>query len=314
MTQSGDVVHSGRDVVNDTRGDSKRLVTAFALCALAYVLALCVAVAVGYALAGRHPIWVVLAADIAATLVIYAFSRVFRNASFYDPYWSLAPVAIALYWTLGASSGDAVLVRQVMVLTLVLLWSVRLTFNWARRWRGLRHEDWRYADLRARWGRLFWLVELSGIEMMPTTVVFLGCLSLFPALSSGSRAFGVLDGVAAVVVAGAIVIEALADEQLERFVRTQRQPGQTMVSGLWAFSRHPNYFGEVMFWWGLYLFALAADPSYWWAVAGPLSLTLLFVFVSVPMMDRRSLRRRPGYDEHMKRVSALVPWFRRSDP
>jgi len=306
------VVHSWRDVADDTRADAKRLVRAFTLCALAYVLALCVALAVGYALAGWHPIWVVLGADIAATLVVYTFSRVFKNASFYDPYWSLAPVAIALYWTLATSSGNAVLLRQVVVVTLVFLWSVRLTYNWARRWRGLRHEDWRYADLRARWGRLFWLVELSGIEMMPTTVVFLGCLSLYPALSSGTNAFGALDVVAAVVMVGAIVIEALADEQLERFVRTQRQPGQTMVSGLWAFSRHPNYFGEVMFWWGLYLFALAAGPSYWWAVAGPVALTLLFLFVSVPMMDRRSLQRRPAYHEHMRRVSALVPWFRRS--
>lgn len=313
LTEGGDGVHSGWDVANESHAAPKRLVKAFALCVLAYVLALCLATAVAYALAGLHPIWVVFAADIAATLVVYTFSRLFSNASLYDPYWSLAPLAIALYLTLAAASENVTLVRQVLVLSLVLVWSVRLTWNWARRWRGLGHEDWRYADLRVRSGRWFWLVELSGIEMMPTLVVFVGCLSLYPALSAGGRAFGALDLVAAVVVVGAIIIEATADEQLERFVRTQRQPGKTLATGLWAFSRHPNYFGEIMFWWGLYLFALAADPSYWWVVAGPVAVTVLFVFVSVPMMDRRNLDRRPRYQEHMRKVSALIPWFPRGD-
>jgi steroid 5-alpha reductase family enzyme len=80
-----------------------------------------------------------------------------------------------------------------------------------------------------------------------------------------------------------------------------------MDTGLWAFSRHPNYLGELSFWWGLYLFALAADPSWWWAIAGAVSITLLFVFLSVPLLDRRSLGRRPQYREHMKRVPALFP-------
>ncbi|MFW6125966.1 MAG: DUF1295 domain-containing protein, partial [Chloroflexota bacterium] len=222
-----------------------------------------------------------------------------------------APVAIALYWTLGTASESAVLVRQEVVVSLVFCWGIRLTHNWSRRWRGLGHEDWRYTALRARSGRWFWLVELFGIDVMPTAVVFLGCLSLYPSLSAGTRGFGAIDWVATAVVAAAIAIEATADQQLERFVRTRRHSGQTLATGLWAVSRHPNYFGEVLFWWGLYLFALAADPSYWWVVAGPLAVTVLFVFVSVPMMDGRSLERRPGYEEHMRRVSGLVPWFPR---
>ena len=82
-----------------------------------------------------------------------------------------------------------------------------------------------------------------------------------------------------------------------------------MTTGLWAYSRHPNYFGEIMFWWGLFIFALAADSCYWWTIAGPLVITILFLFISIPMMDKRSLGRRPGYEEHMERVSALIPWF-----
>jgi steroid 5-alpha reductase family enzyme len=288
---------------------SKSLTKAFALYALAYILALCIAILVIYALGERCLILIALIADIAATLVIYTFSRIFQNASFYDAYWSLAPLAIAIYWTLAAVSEDVVLARQAVVLTLVFLWGLRLTYNWARQWQGLGHEDWRYADLRQKSKRWFWLVDLIGIEMMPTMVVFLGCLSLYPALSTGTNSFGLLDAIAIVVTAGAIIIEATADEQLRRFVKTKRQPGQIMATGLWAYSRHPNYFGEVMFWWGLFIFALAADSSYWWAIGGPLAITVLFLFVSIPMMDKRSLDRRPGYEEHMKKVSALIPWF-----
>lgn len=288
---------------------SKSLASGFALVALAYIVALCVAVSVGYAMGDRHPILIVLVADIVATLTIYAFARVFHNASFYDAYWSVAPLVIALYWALTASSENVVFARQVMVVTLVFIWSVRLTYNWARQWRGLGHEDWRYANLRSKWKRLFWLVELSGIEMMPTLVVFLGCLSLYPALSSGTSPFGVLDWVAIVVTAGAIIIETTADQQLRKFVKTNPQPGEIMTTGLWGYSRHPNYLGEIMFWWGLFLFALAADLSYWWMVVGPLVMSVLFVFISIPIMDKRNLERRPAYGEHMKKVSALVPWF-----
>ena len=295
--------------MNDLHTKSKSLPKAFALYALAYIIALCVAVAIGYAMGDRHPIWIVLTADVAATLVIYAFARVFLNASFYDAYWSVAPLAIALYYALVASSGNEVFTRQVVVVTLVFIWGVRLTYNWARQWRGLGHEDWRYANMREKSKRLFWIVELSGIEMMPTIIVFLGCLSLYPALSTGTSPLGVLDWIAIVVTSGAIIIEATADQQLRRFVKTNPQPGKIMSTGLWAYSRHPNYLGEVMFWWGLFLFALAADFSYWWVCVGPLAMTVLFIFVSIPMMDKRNLERRPGYQEHMRKVSAFIPWF-----
>ena len=81
-----------------------------------------------------------------------------------------------------------------------------------------------------------------------------------------------------------------------------------MSSGLWAYSRHPNYFGEVAFWWGLYLFALAADPGYWWTIVGPCAVTALFLTASIPLMDKRSLDRRPGYAARMESTSALIPW------
>lgn len=111
----------------------------------------------------------------------------------------------------------------------------------------------------------------------------------------------------AVTLCAAIVIEAAADQQLRRFARDPAHRSQVADRGLWRHSRHPDYLGEIGFWWGMWLFGLAAAPAWWWTVAGPLAMVLLFTFVSVPMMDRRSLERRPAYAEHMRRVPALLP-------
>jgi len=282
---------------------------AFAVYALAYVAALLVAAAVGYIFRELHPILVVLIADIAATLVIYMFGRLFHNASFYDAYWSVAPLAIALYWMLQASSDSAAAARQILVITLVFIWGLRLTGNWARQWRGLKHEDWRYQEFRKKTKKWFWLVDLLGIELMPTVIVFLACLSLYPALTAVKNSFGTLDVIAVVVTAGAIIVETIADEQLRRFILKRPRAGEIMDKGLWAYSRHPNYLGEVMFWWGLFLFGLAADSGYWWTIIGPAAITVLFIFISIPLMEKRSLERRPGYEAHRKKIPALIPWF-----
>ncbi len=280
------------------------------LVAIAYLAALVVAVGALAVTSGAHPLVRLAVADVAATLVVFAFSMTLRNASVYDPYWSVVPPLIALYWVLHASA-DAVPVRQVLVTVLVFAWGVRLTYNWARGWPGLRHEDWRYLDLYERAPMPPWLVSLLGIHLFPTLQVFLGCLALVPALATGVNALGGLDVLALLVTAGAIAIETVADEQLRAFNRAKK-PGEILRHGLWAYSRHPNYFGEMGFWWGLFLFAVAADAGWWWTIVGPLAMTGMFAFASIPMLDQRSLQRRPGYAEHMDQVSAVIPWSRRA--
>jgi steroid 5-alpha reductase family enzyme len=273
---------------------------AFAAVALAYVVGLAVAVVVAMAFAG-HTWLTLLAADLAATVVVFGFSVARNNSSVYDPYWSVAPIAIAL-WLASTSS------RALIVIALVIAWGLRLTWNWARGWRG--YEDWRYADYRAKVGRAYWLVSLFGFHLMPTLWVYAGSLALFPALSS-ARPLEILDAVAFVVTAGAIAIETIADQQLRAFRKTN-QSGAILATGLWRWSRHPNYLGEIGFWWGLYLFAVAADRSMWWLIFGPLSINVLFVAISVPLLDRRSIARRPEYAAHMALAPALLPRWRRA--
>ena len=282
---------------------------ALAAVSVAYAAALAVAFVTGWALRGRSPILVAALADVVATLVVFGFSVRHDNSSLYDPYWSVAPLPIAAYWATTAPS--ALDVRAALVLVLVAAWGVRLTANWVARWQGLGDEDFRYAEIRGKTGRLYWPASLVSIHLMPTAWVFLGLLPTWPALSGRGRPLGSLDLVALGVTAGAIAIEALSDLQLRRFVRTRRDPSAVLDEGLWRLSRHPNYFGEVSFWWGLWLFGLAAEPRWAWTAVGPASITLLFILVSLPWMDRRMLSRHPGWAVQMKSTSALVPWPRR---
>jgi steroid 5-alpha reductase family enzyme len=280
-------------------------------CLLAYAVALAGAILVALRFNGNGIIFAAAAADLAATIIVFAFSMIFDNSSIYDPYWSVAPVAIAVYWANHAVALPALPVRQLAVMLLLLAWAFRLTFNCLRRWNNLKQEDWRYAEMRPGAGRLYWPLSFLGFHLFPTIVVFLGCLSLYVSLSAGNNQFGFLDLLAIGATGAAILIEAAADRQMDAFRAEAKNTGQNIGSGLWAYSRHPNYFGEVLFWWGLYLFALSADPGFWWVVIGPVAITLLFLFVSVPMMDRHMLHRRKSYADRMDKISALIPWFRR---
>ena len=195
----------------------------------------------------------------------------------------------------------------MLVCVLVLVWGVRLTGNWVHRWNGLEDEDWRYVLLRSRHGTRYWIVSWFGIHLLPTVLVFLGCLPLYAVLADPQVPLWIGDLVPLAITAAAIWIEARADLELVRFRASDPDPSETLATGLWRLSRHPNYFGEILFWWGLFGFALAANPSYWWTCVGAIAITLLFRFISVPMIDERMLERRPGYEERIRSVPAIIP-------
>jgi len=271
-----------------------------------YISALLVALAVGRACAGMHPIAIAAIADLAATLVVFAGSVALNNSSVYDPYWSVAPLPIALYWV--ATAGVFGL-RQLLILALLTLWGARLTTNWALRWRGPADEDFRYVEIRGKTGKAYWPASLASIHLLPTAWVFLGLVPIFPALARPG--FAILDVAAALVTGLAIAIETIADRQLRRYLRAPHDEHGVLDSGLWSRCRHPNYLGEILFWWGLFLFGMAAQPSWVFSFIGPLSITLLFVFVSVPWMDRRMLAGHPAFAARLQTTPALLPWPRR---
>ncbi len=246
-----------------------------------------------------------LIADLLATLVIFGASRLHHNSSFYDAYWSVIPPLLMLVWWIEADTpaDDA---RSWLAMAVIVLWAVRLTVNWIQTFPGLHHEDWRYPMVRERAGKAELVADLMGIHVFPTLQVFLGMLPVYVVLTRSGRDLGWLDAAAVVVGVGAVVLELVADIQMHRFIRT-RQPGQVMDQGLWAWSRHPNYFGEVSFWLSLALFGIAADHDAWWVFVGVACMYAMFQLASIPMMEQRSLERRPAYAAVIERVPRFVP-------
>ncbi|WP_186274767.1 DUF1295 domain-containing protein [Mycobacterium kubicae] len=247
-----------------------------------------------------------LVADVLATVVVFAFSRAYRNSSFYDAYWSVIPPLLTFYWWSQAGAGvDQP--RCWLVAALVLFWAVRLTGNWVYGFPGLHHEDWRYPMFRERAGRWAVVVDLVAIHLIPTVQVFVGMLPVYVCLTRAGTGIGWLTVAAFAVGVAAVTLELLADLQLHRFVRT-RKPGEVMDRGFWGWSRHPNYFGEFSFWLALALFGVAAAPSdAWWLFVGALAMLGMFLGASIPLMETRSLQRRPSYQEVIDRVPRFVP-------
>lgn len=282
--------------------------SSFLVITATYLVAVVAAVAI-IGIADWHPLTEMAVAYAGATAITYVVIRVMKNGSVFDAYWSVIPPAIAIALALDADGADGA--RQGVLIALFVLWGLRLTYNWAMGWPGMHHEDWRYVLYKDKEVMPPWAVDATVVTGFPTLQLFLGSLPLVPALVRGQSGFGWLDVVAAVVMASALTIETVADEQLRAFVRSDRASGSILTTGLWSRVRHPNYLGELGVWLGLFLFGLAADTGWWWTGVGFAAMLGMFVFASIPLLDERSLERRPGYAEHMERVPALLPRIRR---
>jgi steroid 5-alpha reductase family enzyme len=285
-----------------------------------YVVAVAVGILVAEWIGVDRAWWAVAGGYLASTAVLYVASQMVRNGSTFDAWWSVMPSAMAV-WLLAAGDplGDGGVVdvlRPVLVL-LVLAWGVRLTANWALGWPGLHHEDWRYVQLYDQMPLPRWLTSLLTVHLFPTIAVAIASLPLALALtrdvdhSSWPLTNTLLAALGVVITAAAIAIEHVADVELRAFNRTKR-PGDVLDTGWWARSRHPNYLGEMGFWWGTGVCAIAVDPSIWWALVGPLAITVMFLIASIPIIERRSAERRPGWDDYAHRTPMVLPRLRRT--
>ena len=271
--------------------------------ALAYALAICVAAVVINFTQEYSLLWRALAADVGATLVIFAFGTVFRNSSFYDPYWSVTPPILLLYWC-----GELVLSdpRIAFLFLLTLFWSVRLTHNWMRSWTGLDHEDWRYRNFKESTGVFYPLVDLFGIQLAPTLMVFFGCLPFYWLSSSTQTNWQFIDYLWVLIGFSGVYLEMRADNVLRDFKLTNTQPGKVLDYDVWGLCRHPNYLGELSFWFviGSAGFLGTKDPLVW---IGFVVMLALFVFYSVPALDKKLMESKTDYEEYKKSVWSLIP-------
>ncbi len=251
-----------------------------------------------------------LAALVGAFLILWLLSLPLRNASIVDAFWGSGFVLAAFAVTFadgGAGTGP----RRTLALALVSAWGLRLSLHLLRRNAG-HGEDPRYAAMRRGHGPRFWWVSLFTVFLLQALLVWLISAPVQVAVATPSTALGPLDAAGGLVWAVGLLFEAVGDWQLARFRRDPASRGRVLDTGLWRYTRHPNYFGDACAWWGLGLIGVAAGAP--WSLLGPALMTFLLVRVSgVALLEKDIAERRPGYRSYVARTNAFLPWFPRKE-
>lgn len=281
----------------------------FAVIAIIYLIAAALGIWSFLALDDMTVLLRLFVADFVATVFVWLWGVIFRNSSVYDPYWSVAPPLMLTGYAVYCGTFS---LPVVLMLIAVWYWAIRLTGNWAYTFPNLNKQDWRYDMYKERFPRLWHLVNFTGINLMPTIVVYLAMVPGFVLIGISSASplqVNIWTWLGFVVCISAATLQLISDTQAHRFRRENR--GEVCTVGLWSRSRHPNYLGEILMWWGIYIIFLTIGPKdHSWEfillpAIGALVNTCLFVFISIPMMEKRQLSNKPGYADYRKKVRML---------
>ncbi|MCR5184711.1 MAG: DUF1295 domain-containing protein [Bacilli bacterium] len=248
-----------------------------------------------------HVLINILIVDASATVFVWACGLLLKTPSTYDPYWSVQTFLIYLgllvyynnfnFWT-------------IVPLIALAIYSIRLTGNFIMGFHDLSYVDWRYKMLKEKSGKLFQLVNLFGICMFPTLVVYSASLPIF--VYASLTDFSYLDLIGSIVIIGAVFLEFVSDWQMKIFIKYRTDKNQVIDYGLWKYSRHPNYLGEIFVWFGVVLVLIIHNPIYWYFVFGAVINLLMFLFISIPMEEKHMLSYKPGLKEYIKTTSMLL--------
>lgn len=239
--------------------------------------------------------------DVAATVIVFIFSLIFRNASVYDPYWSVQPLVFVTV----AACVHGVNLMGILMLVAVWFWGVRLTANWAYTFHGLGHQDWRYTMLKEKTKWFYPVVNFFGIHMIPTIVVYT-CMMPAVSLIHNGYEFRPLALIGILISLTGAILQGIADIQMHRF-RKNGGIGFIRV-GLWKKGRHPNYLGEILMWWGVAVTWHLAIPEFkiWpLMIMGAVLNTCLFLFISIPLAENHQARK-PGFAEYKKETRLFI--------
>ena len=272
----------------------------FIAVALVYVIAAMIGIVAYQAIDEMFDWWIsLLIADVAATVVTFIFSLIFKNASVYDPYWSVQPPVILAAFAVGRSTN----MLGILLLVAVFFWGIRLTANWAYTFGNLTHRDWRYTMLKEKTKGFYPIINFIGIHMVPTLVVY-GCiLPAVYAIREGTE-INIVSVIFICLAIASATLQGIADIQMHKF--RKNRTGSFIRCELWKHSRHPNYLGEICMWWNIALAVVCADTSAWYLVAGATANTILFFAVSIPMADKRQSHKE-GFAEYKSETRMLLP-------
>ena len=239
---------------------------------------------------------------LAATLALWPLSLALRDCSIIDIYW--APAFAMTAWIV-ALKMPVLGVFEGLTLALITLWGCRLGIHIH-----IRHakigEDPRYAAMRTKFGKHWWWWSLFQVFLLQAILIWVISWPLQFAVAA-PQTHGLVTATGLALAAAGLLFEAIADRQLTRFRNDPANKGEVMAQGLWRWSRHPNYFGDCMMWWGFFIAGLGAGAP-WWTIASPIVMTLLLLKISgITLMEETITERRPGYADYVRRTSAFIP-------
>lgn len=270
----------------------------FIIVAVVYVLASIAGIITYGAL--NLSLWLkILIADTVATVVVFVFSLIFRNASVYDPYWSVQPIVILVALAFSYKIG----LMQVLFISVISLWGIRLTANWAYTFKGLTHQDWRHTNIQHATGKLYPIVNFLGIHYVPTLIVY-ACTMPAVYVIVNKVAFNAIALVGLALSLTAIILQCVADIQMHSFRKANA--GGFIRTGVWKYSRHPNYLAEILMWWGIGISAVCLIPNFLWMLTGCVLNTMLFLFISIPLADNHQ-SRKTGFADYKAQTNSLIP-------
>ena len=254
--------------------------------------------------------------DLVLTCLLFLLGNfLFLSNNIYDLHWPLLPLICAIYFPWATHSIDHLSVKHILLTALVFLWSFHLIWQTIASSEDITHEDWRYQQMRQEYKNHFLLFAFVALHILPMLEVLLGSSALYYVYMARSRDEQVtlLDAVLLAFILLGVILENVADRQLKEFRQRKKRSRDLRFSvlstGLWKYSRHPNYLGEMIFWWGLFFFGYIHDAPVWCAL-GPLFITLMMIFGSIPMSEERMFRKYPEYKFVQTDIPMLVPTFR----
>lgn len=237
-------------------------------------------------------------------IVLWLLSLALKNSSIVDIFWGPGFVLVA--WV-NYFMSPFISPAKLLMTILVTIWGLRLALhigirNWGK------PEDFRYVKWREENGARWWWFSFFKVFVLQGVIMWIVSTPIISIIvTDGIPPLSPLAILGGLVWAYGFFFEAVGDWQLSRFIADPANKGKIMTTGVWKYTRHPNYFGDAAQWWGFYLIALSAGG--WWTIFSPLLMTLLLVRVSGVALLEKTMKKKPGYEEYMKRTNAFIPWF-----
>ena len=247
---------------------------------------------------------IIFISNVISTIIIWFIGVLINTASTYDPYWSVQTPVIFICLLIKHGNLN---VGNLIYLELILFWAIRLTYNYTKTFHDITYIDWRYNQIRESTGKFYQIVNLLGICLVPTIIVYAASIPSFLYVMDDLN-LEYIQFIGFIIILASVLIEMKADIDIHEFKKIRSSRNEIIRIGLWKYSRHPNYFGEICFWYGVAFVYIFCDfTKKWYYIFGAILNNALFLGISIPLAEKNLRKYKEGYDEYKKNTSMLIP-------